>query len=325
MNDRVVHGLIKALSKNEKLREFVRMLEPMEVVRTVAEKINLRPKDASKVAMGLMKNAYLEGMGYPGIETNKGYPTGGIASVNKVKHAPENETEDDFRAQALNQEGGTPMGKGGITPKWDIKRWHFPPDPQPQPQEWPFDDMTTAAMQTGKGVHRGHKRGLMASVHREGSGMRAPGTKSTVHVTPRNKLLPGDVHSNVAHRRGNPLNPDLRKRMPGGDGAGGGGIYSKSVHSTDNAMPASPNSRSWTSQGVPGWSKTPPGKEFDMPDEEPNPNVKPKAELRVEVEKEELPGNEVEFMKQPTVGARIPRWGAGNPDRPTPYRGYLRK
>jgi len=89
----------------------------------------------------------------------------------------------------------------------------------------------------------------------------------------------------------NPLDQDLRKRQPGGDGAGGGGIYQKnSPHFSDNSMSTAGNS-SWSKRGVAGWSSSPPGKEFDLPYKENE--------------------EEISIEKNPPVGTPVPMFGFG--------------
>src|SRR5690606_36316732 len=109
---------------------------------------------------------------FPRIETNKQYPV--PAKLKK---------DGDIEESAGNFINASPT--------IIIPRHHFPPDPRQKVGDWPYDDMTTAAMDI---KNKGRRRPLMQG----------------------------------------PL--DLRKRQPGGDGAGGQGIYSKNCpHNRDNS------------------------------------------------------------------------------------------
>lgn len=126
---------------------------------------------------------------------------------------------------------------GGIAPEMDPDQ--FPPPPRPEPGNWPYDAMNIAAMDI---KNKGKKRGMMDA------------------FTP-----PGE----------DPFNANLKKRLqPGGDYGGSQGIYSRNSSHFDNSQSSS--GRSYDGKGRPGWSRTPPGKEFDMPiDDDDMPKADP--------------------------------------------------
>jgi hypothetical protein len=139
---------------------------------------------------------------------------------------------------------------GALVP--DIKRYHFPPDPIEEPGQWPYDDMTKAAMDPH---NKGKKRPLMTSL--------------------------------------DPL--DIDPQAKDQSGTSDSGLYLKSPpHAQGNSMPVS--GRSFDKRGTPGWSASPPGKEFELPDN-------------------------IDVTKPSPVGSPIPNFfGGRNPDRRMGFR-----
>lgn len=197
-------ALVEKLVADTKVLGLVKMMQPVDVVAIISKDLDLFPDEAERVTSSLLHHAHnCEGMSSPGIESNKKYPV------------PEKLRKKDIE-EYIN-----------IVPKYDFSRYHFPPDPVDEPGEWPYDDMTKAAIDP---KNKSRKRPLMQG----------------------------------------PLDTDLRKNQPGGDGAGGKGIYSKNApHNRHNSTPSG---RSWDRKGTPGWSSSPQGKEFSLPGEE-NPPV----------------------------------------------------
>lgn len=156
----------------------------------------------------------------------------------------------------------------------------FPPEPRKKPGEWPYDAMTTAAMSP---KNKGRRRGMIDS------------------------KTPGE----------NPFNANLKKRLqPGGDYGGSQGIYSRNSPHFDN--PDSSSGRSYDAKGKPGWSSSPPGKQFDLPiDPDDMPHQR---ETLTDKDLEKVFGN-------PPVGAPIPKFtlGHGEPRKNGERTGFRRR
>jgi hypothetical protein len=103
------------------------------------------------------------------------------------------------------------------------------------------------------------------------------------------------------------FDPNMDKNQPG---VSGKGVQSKSApHSRTNSTSSS--GRSWSKQGTPGWSSSPPGREFNLPNDRPP---------------DELP-DDLDIMKPSPVGSSIPQFSqGGNPGSGTSRRmGFRRR
>lgn len=261
-------SIVEKLANNQKIRGLVNQMKPLEVVKALSG-LGLRPKEASRVALELIKK--IEGLSAPSIDRGQ-YPV------------PPEIRKDNEKDEHIAR----PQGKVDITPKFIVRRHQFPPDSSGKPEDWPYDDNTTQTMEP---KNKQRKRGLTSS------------------------------------KKKNPFHPDLRLKQPGGDGAGGGGIYRKTTGGGQGDMPGAGNS-TWVARGTKGWN-SPPGKEFDTP---PPPNRKTKKVG----EDERLPNagdsdDEPKFLKQPNTGASSSvaylGYGGRTPPRTSKagYRGYRRR
>jgi len=264
--DRDIGRVIDKLISTKKVLDIVKLMQPLDIASVVAVELDLHPLDAARAAVGLIKHnhdVHYEGLAGGSIETNKEFPV--PPDRRRKNHV---DPEVGIEAGYHKDEGmmAKPQGKIDVTPRHVIPRHHFPPDPRDRPEGWPYDDATVAGMEP-RG--RGHLRGLTTG----------PPVR-------------------YVFKQAHPFRTDLRLNQPGGD-ASAGGIYQKSRHSRDNSTPS--GGKTWSKQGSPGWSSSPPGKEFDMPDD-----------LRVdEVEDEE---EELNMEKNPPVGASRPMLGYGGRD-----------
>jgi hypothetical protein len=181
-----------------------------------------------------------------------------------------------------------PAGKVDITPKFVYYKFQFPQDPLDDPGDWPYDDQTVVGL---KPSTKSRKRPLMT------------GKKKGI------------------------LNPNLKKGQPGGDGAGGGGLYQRTIHFKDNPTSTAGTS-TWQRRGMPGWSSSPSGKRFDIPGEEKEEamgggsrNVNPRLKNAGDN------GDEPSFTKEPPVGSSIPTmsFGGRTPKTSRGWRGYRRR
>lgn len=278
-SDRDISSVVDKLIMNKKILDIVKLMAPLDIAKVIAIELDLHPVDSAKAALGLIKHnhdVHYEGLAGGSIETNKQYP---IPPAKRRKNHVN--PEIGIEAGYKKDEGmmAKPQGKTDATPHHDIPRHHFPPDPRDRPEGWPYDAATKAGMDPAK---RGHRRGLTSG-------------KDVRYV----------------FKKGNPFNTDLRLGQDGMDG--GGGIYQKSRHSRDNSTPSGPT---WSKQGSPGWSSSPPGKEYDMPDD-----------LRVdELDEEE---EELNIEKNPPVGSPLPMLGYGGRDDGShqvgPRKGFRKK
>jgi hypothetical protein len=304
-SDAEIDGLVSKLARDEKARELVRLMKPLDVAKIVAVNLDLQPKKACKTALNLLQqvhNVHYEGMASPGIESNKEFPVPPTSKKNKPKLWK-------FKETAYLSK---PFSKTDITPKFTIEPHQWAPDPydREKDEEWPYDDMTTAGMK--------------------------PGTKDRKRPLTTAK---DNSDGRSWKQKGNPLNPDLKVRQPGGDGAGGGGVYRLTYHSRTGDMPGAGNN-SWVARGTKGWNSMP-GAEFESPDDENNQpkdlkkkpptgeamgggsvNVNPKSQNAGDEDEEEP-----KFLKNPPVGSSIPstNYGGRTPAQPAGYRNWMKK
>lgn len=166
---------------------------------------------------------------------------------------------------------GRPDTKIDITPRFVFNRGEFPPDPRDRNDpDWPYDDHTKAGIDP---KNKGRKRPLMTS--------KDPTKKKFI------------------------FKQDLASGQPGGDGAGGGGLQ-QTTRQGDGSMPGS--GTSWQRKGTaPGWASSPPGKEFDLPDD-----------TKESIEDDD----ELNFQKNAPVGSPVPNIGfdVRTPDRRMGFR-----
>lgn len=202
MENAELKDLVTKLVANEKVKGLVKMMEPQDVVAVMEMDLELHKDVAKSVVANLLNHISREGMASLGIEFNKKYPV-------PPQIRRDNEM-DEFYINNLGQ----------MNPDLDPNT--LPPKPREEPDEWPFDGMTKAAM-------------------------------DPKNRTPKSPLMQG------------PFDPNLKKRQAGGDYGGSQGIYSKNSPHFDNST--STSGRSYDAKGKPGWSSSPPGKEFDLPDE----------------------------------------------------------
>jgi hypothetical protein len=305
--DQQISSFVDKLVKDKKARDLVRAMKPLDVAKVVAVNLDLQPEPACKTALNLIKHAHdvhYEGMSSPGIESNKEFPVPPSRKRDKPRLLKFKTDESSVLARP---QGKTVWGRPGPA---DIPRHHFPQDPRDEPEGWPFDDMTVASMKPG---NKSRKRSLTTA--KDNSDSRA------------------------WKQKGNPLNPDLKVRQPGGDGAGGGGIYRLTFQTKTGDMPGAGN-KSWVAKGTKGWNSMP-GAEFENPDadnDQPKDlkkkpptgeamgggsrNVNPKSQNAGD-EDEEIPS----FMKDPPVGSSMPttRFGGRTPAQPAGYRNWMKK
>ena len=305
-----VKKITEAMCRNNKVLGLVSMLRPIELMKALVRHKDLVPKDAAKIIFNLKKKAD-EGMASPGIETNKSFP---VPSC--MKDNGEDEEMEEGSLSALSKDVW-----GGPRPD-DDGSGKFPPDPRPnydQPGgEFPYEKSFTNYMNNPK-RKKGYKNLQMSHKRPE------PIDPEDVDSQPHH---PGGTRAgNIKHKP--PFRTDLKLGQPGGDGAGGAGMYSKSgPHSRSNAMPG--QGTSWSTKGEPGWSASPKGKRFDRPPQ----SIRKKDRTHVEFSQPTQGGqalrpdnagdNDEEtpsFMKDPNVGQTI--WTPGRQkSRSAPYRTY---
>lgn len=299
-----VNMISETMCKNHKALGLVSMMQPIELMKALVKHKDLLPKDAAKVILDLKKK--VEGMVSPGIETNKEFP------VPASMRGP-NEEDEEFEEIAL----GRPQGKSvSLVGPPEIKRHHFPPDPRADSNDYPYDDTFVNYMNNPK-----RKRPMMSHVEIDPEDLGSE------------PILPGGTRAgNVKHK--NPLDIDFRSGQPGGDGAGGGGIYQKSRHSRDNDMPS--QGRSWNIRGPAGWASVLQGHEFEVPPKsikkagpvelsQPVSSLSSRGPDNAGDNEYDIPS----FMKNSNTGAQISVVGYGGPTpvrvNRTGYRGYGRK
>jgi hypothetical protein len=280
---------VDELVKNQMASGLVKYMKPLDVAGVVAKDLGLCPKDAVKVTIGLIKKS--EGISGPNIETNKQFPVPAQQRNDPPLFDPE-DLEDEMEKDDVEENVlARPSTKVDITPKFVVQKHQFPPDPHNKDDDWPYDDMTTAAM---KPSTKSRKRPLNMSNDK------------------------GEKKKYIFKEKGK-FDLDLRLGQAGGDGAGGAGLYQKGIHSKQNYMSTAGN-RTWDRKGIPGWSKSPEGKEFDLPDDtKEGIDTKPANAG----DEDDTPS----FMKNPPVGSSIPttNYGGRTPVTQRGYRVYRRK
>src|SRR3990167_2768452 len=138
-----------------------------------------------------------------------------------------------FDPDSMIGEDSSWSGQSIYVPKFDLNKNHFPPDPDNGPEDWPYDQATVTIMDPHS---RMRKRSLTTS-------------KEPKRVAKKKDIFSTDLRINQTDR-----------------GAGGAGIYGKSIASSGNGnMPGS--GTSFSDNGVPGWSSSLSDKEFQLPDE----------------------------------------------------------
>lgn len=282
MPDMDIKRVVDSLMKKKKVVELVALMKPLDVAKIVAGDLGLCPKDASRATVDLIKHAHTSR--YEGLSA---------PSIEKLPY-PVPDSQDKSGEPMLSdptydEHIARPFGKTVNVQAPDVVRWHFPPDPRDEPEGWPYDDATTAGMDPKA---RSPKRPLMTAKDNNGE-------KITVYTF-------------------RSFNPDMRQ--PGGDGAGGGGVYRKAgVNVRHNNM--SSRGQSWDRKGMPGWSSSPRGQEFDLPGDEKEENMGGMA--KSVNSKPVNAGDEDDrpaFMKNAPVGSSIPTLGKSAPQRRQGFR-----
>ena len=168
-------------------------------------------------------------------------------------------------------------------------RHHLPPDPIDEPGEWPYDDMTTAGMAT---KNKQRKRSITSS------------KKPKKRI---NRYVFGNVNDK-----------DLAVTAPG---VSGKGVSQKSAPHSDGDQPS--GGSSWSTRGRPGWSSSPPGKEFEIPPK----SLFTKDRKRIEDDNQKVVNagdndDEPSIFKNANTGQGIPQMGHGgrNPGRRLGFR-----
>jgi hypothetical protein len=275
--------IYEMLTKNEHALELVKEMEPMDVLVVFVKDLGFQPKDACKATLGLLKHAYKEGMSGYGIETNKDFPVSKPMTKDKPNNF-ENEYEEPniyrkiFPVQK-SEAIGAPNTKIDITPRDPqiVKRWQFPADPQTRPSDWPYNDAQRMAMDPHNRGKKGYPQMVMAGKDKE-------------------DLFPGK-------------NTKIKHSTVSGDG--GGGIQFKNLpHNKDGSMGVGGG---LTTKGFAGWSKSPAGKEFDLPQDSGKKVPKIKV-YNFEVKDDLI--DKLNMEKPAPVGSPNPTFNSGgrNPD-----------
>lgn len=214
-----LENLVAKLAANEKLVELVKMMEPSDIIAVVTVDLGLQPQDAENLTNNLLK--HVEGMSGLAVDS----------TVSNKYPVPSNLRKPNDTDISVEEDAGNFINNlGSLVP--DMNPDYFPPQPRPDPEEWPYDKATVAYMDPH---NKGQKRGMMDA---------------------KDNDPPGE----------NPFNANLKKRLqPGGDYGGSQGIYSRDTPHFDN--PDSSSGRSYDAKGKPGWSSSPPGKQFDLPED----------------------------------------------------------
>lgn len=286
MSDVDIKRIVDRLLTKQETVELVKLMKPLDVANVVAVDLGLCSKDASRTTVDLIKHAHVprrEGLSAPSIEKLP-YPVpnhldkSGTPLLSDPTYGGDD--PDD-----VDEHLARPFGKDDITPRFDVQRHHFPPDPIAEPGGWPYDAMTVKSLK--------------------------PGTKSRKKPLTMGK---GNDDQKVDDQKikvytFRTFNPNMKP--PGGDGGGGGGIYSKSApHLRHNNM--SSRGQSWDRKGMPGWSSSPRGKEFDLPE----------SELHGSNAGED--DGTPSFMKDAPVGSSIPTMNKSGPS-PGLRKGFRRR
>ena len=151
MSDIGLKDLIDKLTSNEKILGLVKMMQPLDVVAVIATDLSLHDKDAKSVVANLLAHLiHQEGMASPGIETNMQYPI-------PAKLRRDTNDNEDLEEDFVNN-------LGALTP--DIKIYQFPTQGEPDPEDWPYDAITKAAMDTH---NKANKKGLTSGKTTKGN------------------------------------------------------------------------------------------------------------------------------------------------------------
>jgi hypothetical protein len=178
--------------------------------------------------------------------------------------------------------GKTAWGQGGGPP--DDGTGKSPPDSIEKEKEFPYGDVFKNYMNSPKG----HRRGLTSG---------------------KNPLI---------KLKNNPLNIDMKSGQPGG---GGNGLQ-QSTTASNRGNSTSASGTATPKMGTPGWSSSPQGQEFDLPD---NDAKKPFTDER-KIPNAGDDDDDPKFLKQANVGQTIwnPATGLSGTSnyRKKPWRGY---
>ena len=273
-----INNMIKEdkINNKQKLLGLVQLMKPKDIMKVLSSDFGLHKKDAKKFTVGLVSKSKNE-MDANNSDDKNWYTTKrGVSSYPPPDDKPQRVVFKSFTKMRDNKENNKnkkqlseiPAGKTDMTPRFNIKRREFPPDPRSLPDEWPYNDMNVAGMDP---KNKGKKRPLMQGK--------------------------------------NPLIPDLRKHQRGGDTWGGSGNITGKFgsHSSDNHMSVG---SVVSTVGDPGWSRSPPGKEFDSP----NDKVETKKERKKKIYKyvlKDVEDDKPNFMKDPPVGCSTANLGNG--------------
>jgi len=279
------------ISNKQKLMELVKEMKPLEIAK-VLSKHGLCPDKAAEYTVGLMtkarqdertndannsddKNWYITKRGVSAYIPPDDRPDKVVfKSFQKMRDNKKIEKESSLFAR--------PTGKTDTTPRFPFKRYEFPPAPIAEPEGFPYDDMNKAGMNP---KNKGKKRPLM-----------------------QGKSKNDDPYSFVGKK--NPFDMNPKKNLPAHIGSSGNPVSKMTQHSADNA---GSTGGAWNTRGYYGWSKSPPGKEFDMPPGVPKAKKEGEKKYKFVLkgfdaeEEKETP----EFLKQEPVGSRIPILGFG--------------
>jgi len=163
--------------------------------------------------------------------------SGGSIETNMQYPVPSKIKRDNESGEEIDEDFINNLGSLSPT----MVKYQFPHDQRDQDQDWPYSDATIAYMDP---KNKRGKRGLTSNKKNNGK-----------VVKEKNKLK-------------SPFNPNLKLGQPGGDYGGSQGIYSRSSPHADN--PTSSSGTSYDAKGKPGWSSSPSGKGYDLPDDMPD-------------------------------------------------------
>jgi hypothetical protein len=263
-NDLELSRFVDRLSKKKEIIDLVKLMQPLDVAKVIAIDLELCPMDAARTTVDLIKYVHkvdFEGMGAgPNIETNKDFP---VPAQIRRDNEPKGEEEDPIvqaaKGKDIEESGENYINNmGQMTPTFSQDQF---PQPREDEEGWPYGKYTVAIMNPKT---KGRKRGLTSSVAKK-------------YVFPEKPAF----------------KQDLRTRQPGGDGAGGKGIYQKNTMANDNPTPS--GGSSWDRKGVPGWSSS--LDSFDLPDE---------------LETNEI--SKLDIDEDPPIGAPVPKFYGGRYD-----------
>jgi hypothetical protein len=220
--------------KNKVIMGLVKRLHPRDLLDIFAKKLEVHPIVAAKIVDGL-----LEWSG-SGIESNKGYP---VQHGNETKDSisvednPYQEYWEDIKGYEKKESKKIDEDYQNTRPDHTFNNWEFPPNPLElgkRDNDWPYDPMTKQIMDP------------------KDSGKSRRGMPLMNGYDPAEEK-PGDR---------------IAKGQPGVSGLG---TFQKMEPHSDGDM--SSFGSSVNTQGVQGLSRSPAGKEYDMP----GPGTDPKA------------------------------------------------